>query len=1507
MLTISSGYDPGYLTRAVATGRENYYLSAVAEHGEPPGTWTGRGCPQLGLAVGSQVDNKVMERLYGGFADPRDPAGEATLGRAPSGFAGNDEKISGRIAGLLAAEPAATQEHRDQIIMQALKDQRAAVYFFDATFSVPKSVSLLHASLQVRAQQASEAGQKDEAGEWAARAQVVWDAIMAGNQAMLEYLQREAGYSRAGYHGKGSGRYVDAHEWVIASFAQHTSRDHDPQLHVHNAILNRVLREDPLASRPGDRRAWRTLDGTALYAAKPAAGAIAERTLAEYLTARLGVQAVARADGNGWEIAGISQAVRDQFSSRRRAIGPRVRQLIEVYERKHCRVPDARAVWSMAQFVTLDSRRAKAHSAPTRETLLTQWETQSRRAETEALSAIPDAVLGRRGAGRAARPPAGAALRRAIAAAVADAQRGKATFSRYELTRMISRHLPDHLGGLDGEQVTALLEELTSQALRPGGPGEALLLTAPEMVPVPAACRRADGLSLWRRHGAEIYTTRAMLDTETRLLRAAAQNGAPRIAPDRAAALLGADRARIEARLWREHGHPAPPGAVDAPGGGEPPLSDAGLADDQAQAAYGVLTSGRAIDILVGPAGTGKTRTVARLARAWRDAGVGRVMGLTTSTNAAHNLAAEGLGDSHSLADFLGRIEGSDRTRGHLLVTPGDLLVVDEASMVSTTDLAAVEDIATRWGAKILLTGDPEQLSAPEAGGAMRLLADEHGYYQLHAVQRFDQEWERAASLRLRAGDASVLAEYDQRGRILEGTREQMTDAAYRRWLADHLSGKASLLLATTNDQAAELARRARDELAALGLVATGDLAGLADGNEAGAGDLIVARQNVRIEAGEPGRMLANRDVLRIDGWTGAGKGRAAVVRRVTGRGLAGQTLWSAPFKLPGGYIETHADLAYAGNVHIAQSRTVDTTHLVVDDTVWRESFYVGMSRGRQRNTAYVATERARAADLSPEPRPAPSLEDPGAAGDAPPRPHRIAVLAGVLERQQTEWTATESMRQNLELAASLATLAPAWADVTRTHATRRYEKTIRSLLAAEDWQQYTQDAERGTLTRLLRAADLAGHDVQEVLRRALEGRDFAGARSVAGVLHGRVSRITGTPEPRATASYADRTPVIEDPEADRFARELATAMDERVSLLGNRAAADRPMWALRYLGEVPADPVERADWTGRAGVAAAYREERGYADEVEAIGPAPERGSPEQRASWHVAYVALELPEEGREVAAATDGELWARRAAHERDTRWAPPYVADELRDAHIAEDTYRADAVLAWHRADAAADKSERAGALREAGEYGALAQEVGAYREALGEVAEARRRWHAATELDRQRALIADTELRRRHPDGELPPLHTAEEAVTSNAAHEASGSVSAGQQVIAGAASQETARAAARGDGRELDAEPVGAGSAREHNERDAAGRACAHRHDVSAALEVARMAEKIIAVRELQADRDSGLASDDVVRRREAEARLEASARASAVRQDPAPSRHARSLELDEPELEAGL
>jgi AAA domain len=507
----------------------------------------------------------------------------------------------------------------------------------------------------------------------------------------------------------------------------------------------------------------------------------------------------------------------------------------------------------MAQFVTLDSRQRKEHSAPPRAEFLARWEAQSRRAETQALSSISGAALSQRGAAPVAPLEADVQIDRVLEAAVADAVRSKPAFTRYDLIRMISRHLPVSMNIGDGQQVTAVLDELADKALAPGGPCQVIQLTAPELIQVPEKYQRRDGLSLWRRHGAEVYTTRGQLDTETRLLRAAAQRGAPKLAPDRAAAVLGADRARIEEAVWREYGpRGAGRDAANAPDGAGEPLSRSGLTGDQVLAVFGILTSARVIDVLVGPAGTGKTRTVAMLADIWRQAGLGRVIGLTTSTNAARVLAAEGLSDSYNLADFLGKIKDSDATRGHLPVRRGDLLVLDETSMVPTSDLAAVEQIAIRHGAKILLTGDTAQLSAPEAGGALRLLAAEHGCYELRTVHRFEHVWEAGASLRLREGDTSALTEYDQRGRILDGSSEQMTDVAVSRWLADHLSGKDAVLLAATNAQAAELARRARDRLAGLGLIGTGQTIELADGNLVGPGDLLVARQNEHVIAGEP-------------------------------------------------------------------------------------------------------------------------------------------------------------------------------------------------------------------------------------------------------------------------------------------------------------------------------------------------------------------------------------------------------------------------------------------------------------------------------------------------------------------------------------------------------------------------------------------------------------------------------------------------------------------------------
>ena len=61
--------------------------------------------------------------------------------------------------------------------------------------------------------------------------------------------------------------------------------------------------------------------------------------------------------------------------------------------------------------------------------------------------------------------------------------------------------------------------------------------------------------------------------------------------------------------------------------------------------------------------------------------------------------------------------------------------------------------LAAERGCRVLITGDHEQLAAVEGGGGMMMLARQMGYVQLAEPVRFAHEWERDASLRLRAGD----------------------------------------------------------------------------------------------------------------------------------------------------------------------------------------------------------------------------------------------------------------------------------------------------------------------------------------------------------------------------------------------------------------------------------------------------------------------------------------------------------------------------------------------------------------------------------------------------------------------------------------------------------------------------------------------------------------------------------------------------------------------------------
>jgi ATP-dependent exoDNAse (exonuclease V) alpha subunit len=278
--------------------------------------------------------------------------------------------------------------------------------------------------------------------------------------------------------------------------------------------------------------------------------------------------------------------------------------------------------------------------------------------------------------------------------------------------------------------------------------------------------------------------------------------------------------------------------------------------------------------------------------------------------------------------------------------------VIDEATQASTADLAMLFEAARVAGARVVLVGDTLQLGSPEAGGMFGLLAAEVPAAELTEVRRFHAGWEADASVRLRAGDRGAIAVYDRHGRIRGAGAEAARERAASAWLADHLRGKDVLLLAGSNEEAADLARRVQGKLIQAGTVAAAggyqSQAALADGNQAHPGDLIRARLNTEIDAG--GRKLTNRDTLKIT----AIRGTDAEVRRQRLDGT-----WTETFWVPRSYLNSSAELGYAGNVHVAQGRTVDTAHLLVTETLSRQSLYVGMSRGREANTAHVVTSSA--------------------------------------------------------------------------------------------------------------------------------------------------------------------------------------------------------------------------------------------------------------------------------------------------------------------------------------------------------------------------------------------------------------------------------------------------------------------------------------------------------------------------------------------------------------------
>jgi len=918
-----------------------------AASGNPPGRWLGSGLAGLadgaGVREGTVVSEAGMTAVFGHAADP--VTGTA-LGRSFATRVGPDG--SRRLVGVAG---------------------------YDLTFTVPKSVSVVWAL-----------------GDEQTRAKVT-GAHHAAVAQVLRVLEARVVATRVGHAGASR---VTTRGVVAAAFDHPDTRAGDPNLHTHVVVANRVQ---------GPDQEWRTIDGQLLFAAAVTLSETYDALLADELTRRLPVSFGWRDRGlrrtAAFEVDGVDDQLLALFSTRSRAITAHLEELVSEFTASHERGPSRVETIRLRQTATLATRQAKQPHAWA--DLLTSWAQRARvltgREPRDLLTAALDGDYGRP---LCAHDVGRASVTELAALAVVGVGDRRSTWNGWNLEAEIAR-LTKHLPMASARDRASLHAAVLSAATAGCVP-----LHDPDVW-----VDRWPGMS--RR-----WTSTAILDAETRLLAAATTGRAPAVGRRLADAVSAAATS-----------HEAIPESVARRG-----LTR--LAEDQGAAMVQVVVSGHAVDVLVGPAGSGKTSTLRAVKVAWElSPDTTDVVGLAPSATAAHQLSQalgvrcetaakwlhESLGPAGqhrlaAIADAEARLVGvsmmtpryRDLASAHRKLVgealrwrlnPGQLLIIDEASLAGTLDLDHLVTQAQTAGAKVLLVGDHHQLSAVQASGAFGLLARRTQTAELTGLWRFQNRWEAQATRGLRHGDPTTLDAYDTHDRLHQGWREDVLDSAYTAWRTDLDNGLDTLLIAVDQATVTDLNTRARSEAITAGHVSPAGV-NLVEGTTAGIGDRIITRSNHRgIPVGRDDH-VHNGDTWTITALHPDGALTAQLLTRADPKAekqseLAG----SAPIvRLPADYVAEHVDLGYAITAQRVQSRTVDTTHVITGPGMTREHLYVTLTRGRTANHAYTPLDGA---------------------GDSADEAHRQATRAGtaptsrelleqILATSSAEPSATESL-----------------------------------------------------------------------------------------------------------------------------------------------------------------------------------------------------------------------------------------------------------------------------------------------------------------------------------------------------------------------------------------------------------------------------------------------------------------------------------------------------------------
>jgi len=338
------------------------------------------------------------------------------------------------------------------------------------------------------------------------------------------------------------------------------------------------------------------------------------------------------------------------------------------------------------------------------------------------------------------------------------------------------------------------------------------------------------------------------------------------------------------------------------------------------------LTKSKGLSVVVGYAGTGKSAMLGVAREAWESAGYS-VRGAALS-----GIAAEGLENGSGIASrTIASLEHQwGKGREHL--TAKDVLVIDEAGMVGTRQMERVMSYAAKAGAKLVLVGDQQQLQAIEAGAAFRAIHERHGGVEISEVRRQLSAWQQDATRQLATGRiGEAIRTYEERGMVhATNTRETARTELIERWDRERQDGPGDsrIILTHTNNEVRELNQMAREKMREAGALGADATIQAARGErQFASGDRIIFLRNER------GLEVKNGTLGKV----AMASSKRMAVRTDDGREVAFDTKDYA-----------HIDHGYAATIHKAQGMTVDRAHVLATPGMDSHSGYVAMSRHRE-------------------------------------------------------------------------------------------------------------------------------------------------------------------------------------------------------------------------------------------------------------------------------------------------------------------------------------------------------------------------------------------------------------------------------------------------------------------------------------------------------------------------------------------------------------------------------